>query len=336
MIKVSIVVPVYKVEPYLNQCVSSILAQTLNDIEVILVDDGSPDRCGQMCDEWAEKDSRIVVYHKSNGGLMSAWKYGVERAKGDYIGFVDSDDWVEPEMFGTLYAEASLHDADMVMSGFITQEGEHRENGGDSFVSGTFDRAEITNEIFPRLIVCDYVSHRGIFPNRWSKLFRKDILLRAMPYCDESVSLGEDLLTLLACFLYAQKVRIVNGVYLYHYRINDQSMIQSYSDAKYEKFKRMHERLLDVNAVSPFDFSEQIHQDYISLLLVQIECEILFSGKPKTELKQRLKAHYRDEIAPLLGSKEFLAKFSRKHNMYLFLLRHRLYGAMIAIRRAKG
>ncbi len=91
----SIIVPVYKVEPYIHQCVDSILAQTFADFELILVDDGSPDNCPRICDEYAELDPRVKVIHKANGGLVSARKAGLRAARGKYIGYVDSDDWVE-------------------------------------------------------------------------------------------------------------------------------------------------------------------------------------------------------------------------------------------------
>ena len=97
--KISIIVPVYNVEPYLKKCLNSLLAQTYRDLEIILVDDGSPDICGQICDDYASRDSRIRVIHKTNGGLSDARNAGLEIATGDYIGFVDSDDWIEPDMF---------------------------------------------------------------------------------------------------------------------------------------------------------------------------------------------------------------------------------------------
>ena len=93
--KISIIVPVYKVEKYLHKCIDSILAQTFKDFELILVDDGSPDNCGKICDEYAKRDNRIVVVHKENGGQASARNRGINIARGDYIGFVDSDDWID-------------------------------------------------------------------------------------------------------------------------------------------------------------------------------------------------------------------------------------------------
>ena len=100
---ISIIVPVYKVEKYLDECVQSLVDQTYKNLEIILVDDGSPDRCPQMCDDWARKDSRIRVIHKPNGGLSSARNAGLDAAKGDYIGFVDSDDIIDTEMYEKLY-----------------------------------------------------------------------------------------------------------------------------------------------------------------------------------------------------------------------------------------
>lgn len=100
---ISVIIPIYKVEEYLDQCVSSVINQTYTDLEVILVDDGSPDQCPKMCDEWATKDSRIKVIHKKNGGLSDARNAGLEVATGEYIAFLDSDDYIEPEMYHTLY-----------------------------------------------------------------------------------------------------------------------------------------------------------------------------------------------------------------------------------------
>ena len=99
---ISVIVPVYDVEKYLDRCVESIVNQTYQNLEIILVDDGSPDNCPAMCDNWAEKDSRIKVIHKKNGGLSDARNAGMEIVTGEFIGFVDSDDWIEPEMYQLL------------------------------------------------------------------------------------------------------------------------------------------------------------------------------------------------------------------------------------------
>ena len=114
-ISVSIIVPVYKAEAYLHRCVDSILAQTFTNWELLLIDDGSPDRSGAICDEYASKDARIRVFHKENGGVSSARQKGQDEAQGEYTIHADPDDWVEPTMLEELYKKAKEDDADMVI-----------------------------------------------------------------------------------------------------------------------------------------------------------------------------------------------------------------------------
>ncbi len=120
MIKVSIIVPIYKVERYLRECVDSILAQTLKDIEIILVDDGSPDSCPHIVDEYAKQDSRIKAIHQENSGYSKAVNRGIAEAQGEYIGIIESDDWIEPDMYEKLYRSAKKYDTD-VTKGMFTK-----------------------------------------------------------------------------------------------------------------------------------------------------------------------------------------------------------------------
>ena len=115
---VSIIIPVYKVEPYLDKCVQSVIAQTYKDLEIILVDDGSPDRCPQMCDEWAQKDKRIRVIHQKNCGLSGARNTGIREAKGEWLYFLDSDDWIIPECIALMVDCVNNHpDVELVQGG---------------------------------------------------------------------------------------------------------------------------------------------------------------------------------------------------------------------------
>ena len=118
---VSVIIPVYKVEKYIAECIESILAQTYTNFRLILVDDGTPDNAGKICDEYALKDNRIKVIHKSNGGVASARQMGVDNALGNYTIHADSDDWVEPTMLEELYKKAIEKDADMVICDFYVQ-----------------------------------------------------------------------------------------------------------------------------------------------------------------------------------------------------------------------
>lgn len=141
---ISVIVPVYKVEAYLNKCVQSIVDQTYRDLEIILVDDGSPDRCGEMCDAWAEKDCRIKVVHKENGGLSDARNAGMAVANGEYMGFIDSDDWIAPDMYRLLLERITAEASDVAACGvemvyedgtpsrILTPEGNHILNNSQA------------------------------------------------------------------------------------------------------------------------------------------------------------------------------------------------------------
>lgn len=119
---ISIIVPVYKAEKYLNRCVDSILNQTLKDFELILIDDGSPDQSGNLCDNWAQKDNRVRVIHQDNKGAGAARNAGLNLAHGDYIGFVDSDDWIEPQMYEILYKAILAYDSDISECSLISRK----------------------------------------------------------------------------------------------------------------------------------------------------------------------------------------------------------------------
>lgn len=167
--KLSIIVPVYKVEPYLRRCVDSILAQTFTDFELILVDDGSPDGCPAICDEYAEKDSRVKVIHKGNGGLSDARNAGLDVAQGEYIGFVDSDDLIKPDMYSNLIKLARETRADIVVCGIevIDEDGNKEMNWPETLVSGVYSSDELINNF-------SYISSQ-IMPSVANKIFARKI-----------------------------------------------------------------------------------------------------------------------------------------------------------------
>lgn len=165
---ISVIVPVYKVEDYLSRCVQSLLAQTYPNLEIYLVNDGSPDRCGEMCDEFAAAHPQIRVIHKENGGLSSARNAGIDAAQGEYLGFVDSDDWVEPDFYEQLYAAAVKFDAPMAYCGRLDEESET----GVQTVGLCPEREEvITGEEFVRRVFCwEHVDSAA-----WDKLYRREL-----------------------------------------------------------------------------------------------------------------------------------------------------------------
>lgn len=165
---ISVIVPVYKVEDYLPRCVDSLLAQTYPNLEIYLVDDGSPDRCGILCDEFAAADPRIRVIHKENGGLSSARNAGIDVAEGEYLGFVDSDDWVEPDFYEQLYAAAAKFGASMAYCGRLDEE----SGTGAQTVGLCPEREEvISGEEFVRRVF----HWENVDSAAWDKLYRREL-----------------------------------------------------------------------------------------------------------------------------------------------------------------
>lgn len=164
---VSIIIPIYKVEPYLRRCLDSIENQTYTNLEIILVDDGSPDACPQICDEYSARDSRIVVVHKENGGLSDARNAGLDICSGEYISFVDSDDWVEKEYIETLINSALSQDVEIVIGNYDLIW-EDRSETSEPFQNGTFEK----KDVFFKIITAQ-TTHLGI---SWGKLYKKSVL----------------------------------------------------------------------------------------------------------------------------------------------------------------
>lgn len=206
---ISIIVPIYNASEYLNQCIESILSQTYRKLEIILVDDGSTDSSGEICDHYQESDDRILTVHQRNQGLVSARKAGLAIAKGKYIGFVDADDYIEQDMFEKLYLKLIEFDADFIHSGMIT-------NGGKYFgVQEGLVNIEFLDK--PKYIANNIFKTQTIFFALWSKLFKAEIIKNAYMSLPDEQSFGEDLLCLCNCICQSKKFYLYNDAF-YHYR----------------------------------------------------------------------------------------------------------------------
>ena len=226
---ISVIVPVYKVEKYLRQCLDSLTAQMLENMEIVVVDDGSPDGCPAICDEYAAKDARMKVVHKENGGLLSARKAGLAASIGDYIGFVDGDDWVEPDTFLNMYNAVREYSPDMVLSEFLCDHGDRAEPSEQCFEESFYDRVRLEKEIFPVMLFDGKFYDFGIKPSCWSKLVRRDILEKNLMTVDERIRMGEDAAFIYPCLLDSQSAVCIKNP-TYHYRITGQSMSTAYDE----------------------------------------------------------------------------------------------------------
>ena len=209
---VSVIVPVYKVEAYLPACIDSILAQTFKDFELLLVDDGSPDRCGEICDEYARRDGRVRVFHQSNAGVSAARNVGLEHARGEWVAFVDSDDWVESFYLQTIMEQVG--DADIL---FFSEVWHMADGCLTVLSSGACDKVgrEAMEQEIEHMI--DNGEGHNFFGFTWNKAFRASIIREYEVRFVKGLKISEDEVFTLAFCLHANKLRTIYAP-LYHYR----------------------------------------------------------------------------------------------------------------------
>ncbi len=215
--RVSIVVPIYKVERFLHQCVDSILAQTLQEIEIILVDDGSPDACPAIVDEYAARDSRIVAVHQPNGGYGKAVNHGISLARGKYIGIIESDDWIEPTMYEKLYNRAEETGADVVKCMFWKYDSTRPEGQQDELYAGRIGRLQDAPDTPFRPL--EWPPVFAFHASLWSNLYRAE-LLRQVPIIETAGAGYQDLPFIMEILARAGKMSILKEPLL-HYRVEE-------------------------------------------------------------------------------------------------------------------
>lgn len=208
---ISVIVPIYNVQDYLCTCIDSIRNQTYKNIEIILVDDGSSDNCGTICDNYATKDCRIKVFHKTNGGLSDARNYGIDKANGEYIAFVDSDDWISETMYEHMILNALKNNADIVVCGHNIIDHNEKKSIIKVEKEKTYDRLNAM-----KLLLCDDI----IFSFAWDKLYKRD-LWNGIKYPVGRIY--EDTATTYKIF---NKAKIISQIpeALYNYRRNENSI----------------------------------------------------------------------------------------------------------------
>lgn len=259
----SVIIPVYNRMEYIDKCVESVMNQTYKNIEIILVDDGSTDGSGEICDGYAKKDVRITVVHQKNGGQMSARKSGVEKAGGEVATFVDSDDWIEPDMYERMMAAYMDGKPDMVTSGLIFEYGEWKNICLDGIEAGVYERDAIRHEIFPRLIHDKKTRRQGITASLCNKLLKVSMLKKIMDTADTQLTLGEDGAIVYVFTGQADKISILHNVW-YHYIQHGDSMIHTYDIGSFEKIYRLKNSLFNaftsLDAEAQKEMKKQIHR----------------------------------------------------------------------------
>jgi glycosyltransferase involved in cell wall biosynthesis len=225
---ISVIVAIYNVEEYLLRCVNSIINQSYKNIEIILVDDGSTDSSGKICDSFETLDNRVKVIHKKNGGLVSARKAGLEIAKGEYVIFVDADDYLDEMLCQEMYVAIAEEDLDFVHSNYYENE-IHKSDGIKEETYYSLDNNEKIEFIKDAIFEGGFALNKTrnvVYPGIWSKIFKIDFIKKCYHMVPDNQSYGEDLICLCSAIIECKSMKVIDTAF-YHYCIREESMSHS-------------------------------------------------------------------------------------------------------------
>lgn len=293
MIKVSIIVPIYNVEKYLKKSIESLINQTLKEIEIILVNDGSTDNSLSICQGYALKDTRIKVVDKPNGGVSTARNIGLRHAQGEYIGFVDPDDWIEKEMYENMYNTITQTKSSICLSNYIIESKGKKEKVELKFEERTFSEEDMISNIISRILGAKTLDklNEVIMGNVWRILIKREIIDKNNIRFLDEIKIMEDLIFLLQVLLKCNSISIDKGAY-YHYINDHSSAMRSYKN----EYLEVNEKVLDTignilkeNNLDEF-YKKELDIRYITIRQACIANE-LHSNNPKGMIQQVMYIH---------------------------------------------
>ncbi len=320
--RISIVVPVYNTEKYLKRCVDTLTGQTYRNLEILLVDDGSTDKSGSICEELALADDRIRVIHKVNGGLISAWKKGVEESTGEYISFVDSDDWIDLSMMEEMAERLTGMPGEIIASDYVIE----REEGGSQCVwqqlsPGEYNRQAMERDVIPNLLGHEW---RYVTISRCMKLIAKKLITDNWNYCHPKIRMGEDMTLMLPALMDCERLVVMDHKAYYHYFYVTDSMVHKYDGQLYENInllRRIVRRILadKLQGEVLSDMLKRADQEHIFMLFLALKNEA--RGNPSGGKKNILAICREEEIRQLCQNTQ--VEVREKSNQLLNLvLRH--------------
>lgn len=255
--KFSIIVPIYKVERFIPQCVDSLLNQSFEDYEIILVDDGSPDSCPAICDEYAKDNDLVTVIHKRNGGLVSARQAGAMAARGEYICCVDGDDFVSNNYLSEIKKITERYKPDVLCFNYSIFYGNETKEVSVFYREGYYRKSDIEDKIFPNLIMAENGTY--FLPAIWAKVYKRDLYLRYQMLVDQRITMGEDGACTIPIIYQANSLYILNES-IYFYRHNSQSMTKAKRCYDWDNQVYISKLLYSQIDVSIGDFKAQMYR----------------------------------------------------------------------------
>ena len=315
----SVIVPIYNIEKYLCRCIESVLAQSFNDYELILVDDGSPDNCPAICDSYAKKDERIKVIHKKNGGLVSARQAGISIASGEYIFHLDGDDAIcEDALESAAKIIGEVHPDIVSFSYRYCINGKVGDVVDDLVEEGLYNKSDIEEKIYPKLLSDENMKH--LFYFLWGKAIKRELATKHQLNVNRAIALGEDLSCIVPCFLEADTAYMSRKV-VYLYTIRNDSLTTNFKTSQITQISDVIIGLRALNMKKPTDFEEQISR-YSCFMCFAILASAAEGGhfKSLAEIKKIiLSSLHKEEI-----KKARFSKITLKTRISVFLMKRQM------------
>ncbi len=319
MARISVIIPVYNTAKYLDDCMKPVLEQTFADIEILLVDDGSTDGVSpQKCDGYAERDERVKVIHKENGGLVSAWSAGLCESSSDYVAFIDSDDWIDTDMFEKLYelTDSSFAESEIISGNYIIEKASEKRKETQALKSGVYT-GKALEEVRTRLLGCEI---RPVTMSRCMKLISRKLILENIRYCDPNITMSEDVNIMLPCLCDCRRLVIARDAYFYHYRLVSDSMSHDFNHKLLSNLdltdKTFREILKDKHIANA---DEQLDREYVIMLTVIMKNALRAGDCDNTKLVRKifLRPGIRGKV---LGTKVEISGLSNR--LIYFTMKH--------------
>lgn len=331
--KISVIVPVYNVEDYLDQCLTSIIGQTYNDLEIILVNDGSTDTSPAICDEYAAKDSRIKVIHQQNGGVSSARNTGIYAATGDYITFVDSDDWLDKDIYQFMAQAIQTNpNVDLVMCDFVTVTDDNEIKVSSPLPAGLYSKKDIVHDIYPTLLVTENFGRLPII-SACTCLFKNALFVDHGIHFDVSLRYSEDYLFMAEVMTKSESYYYLKDCYGYSYRQYQESRSKKYQPEWWVTLKLLNEKLKNtLSSCEDYDFTRQLKLQLIHSVLFVTNSIVDNPVIPEEQKAVLLKELFNDKNVQGAFSNLNFDQQPIALQISLYLIKRRMYRSYLVYR----
>lgn len=315
---ISVIVPVYNAELYIEQCLNSIIKQSYKTIELILIDDGSTDNSLKILRKYEENDERITLITKANQGLVSAWSDGLAVSTGEYIVFVDSDDWIDENMF-LKFIENNSEKHDLIVSNYIYIDKDGKSIYHNENFNGIYYKNSLESEIIPRLINDGNKFGRVMGLSRWAKFIKADLIKKQLKYAQRSITYGDDVNIIVPIVIEANSILFIND-HLYYYRKNEMSIMNSYKKNMLVQIRILDSTLRQISLdYSKLELDNQIENNLVSMLIATFRNE--FQNRNNESQIKEFRFFCDGEVVKNSITNNSLKKISFTDRLILYLIK---------------